>query len=85
MQIPNHFLILGIVVLLAFTGVSAAEAVTLSGDAVNVVSGSTTTMAINLDEAPTGLSGYNLTISVADPAVAGIVGISYPEWASYSW
>lgn len=82
MQIPKPFLILGIVVLLAFSGISAAGAVTLSGDAVKVVSGSTTTMAISLDEAPTGLSGYNLTISVADPAVAGIVGVSYPEWAA---
>lgn len=82
MQIPKPFLILGIVALLTFSGVSAAGAVTLSGGAVSVVSGSTTTMAINLDEVPTGLSGYNLTISVADPAVAGIVGISYPEWAA---
>jgi hypothetical protein len=82
MKIPNHFLILGIVVLMAFSGISAAGAVTLRGGAVKVVSGSTTAMAINLDEAPTGLSGYNLTISVVDPAVAEIIGISYPEWAA---
>ena len=81
MQIPKPFLILGIVVLLAFSGISAAGAVTLSGDAVNVVSGSTTTMAISLDEVPAGLSGYNLTISVTDSAVAEIVGISFPGWA----
>jgi len=82
MQIPKPFLILGIVALLAFVGVPAAGAVTLSGDAVKVVSGSMTTMAISLDEAPAGLSGYNLTISVGDPAVAGIVGVSFPEWAA---
>jgi len=82
MQIPKPFLILGIVALLAFTGVSAAGAVTLSGGAVKAVSGSTTTMDISLDEAPAGLSGYNFTVSVADPAVAGIVGISYPAWAA---
>jgi len=81
MQIPKPFLILGIVALLTFTGVSAAGAVTLTGGAVKVVSGSTTTMAISLDVVPAGLSGYNLTISVADPAVAGIVGVSFPGWA----
>ncbi|WP_281085411.1 PKD domain-containing protein, partial [Methanosarcina acetivorans] len=30
---------------------------------------------------PAGLSGYNLTIAIDDPAVAEIVDIEYPSWA----
>ena len=30
---------------------------------------------------PAGLSGYNLTVSIDDPAIAEIVDIEYPSWA----
>jgi hypothetical protein len=43
--------------------------------------GSTVSCPITLDAAPTGLSGYNITVTVENPAVAEILDVSYPEWA----
>lgn len=45
----------------------------------SVASGETETVAVRLSEAPEGLSGYNLELAVADPAVARIESASYPE------
>ncbi|MFA5296516.1 MAG: hypothetical protein WC382_13500 [Methanoregulaceae archaeon] len=38
-------------------------------------------LGLMLDEAPEGLSGYSLEISVSDPSVATITGVSFPSWA----
>ncbi|WP_220681857.1 hypothetical protein [Methanofollis formosanus] len=45
---------------------------------------STTEYAVVLNTAPEGLSGYNLTVSLDDPAVAEIVGVSFPTWNALS-
>ncbi len=37
---------------------------------------------IVLDSAPAGLSGYNITVSVSDPALATIAAASKPGWAT---
>ena len=36
---------------------------------------------ITLDEAPGGISGYNITISLDPPGIANITRVEYPEWA----
>jgi PKD repeat protein len=41
-----------------------------------------TDIDITVNSLPDGLSGYNFTVSIADPGVAEIVGISYPSWAN---
>jgi PKD repeat protein len=41
-----------------------------------------TDIDITVSSLPDGLSGYNFTVSIADPGVAEIVGISYPSWAN---
>ncbi|AKB32822.1 cell surface protein [Methanosarcina siciliae HI350] len=40
-----------------------------------------TEISIVASNFPTGLSGYNLTVAIDDPAVAEIVDIKYPTWA----
>ena len=40
------------------------------------------TVEIYLDSIPTGLSGYNMTISIDDPSIAEIESIELPPWAT---
>jgi PKD repeat protein len=42
--------------------------------------GSTTQYQLVLSSAPSGLAGYNLTISLANPAAGTITAVSYPSW-----
>jgi hypothetical protein len=45
--------------------------------------GETQSFNVILDSAPEGLSGFNITIAVQNPAVAQIIGVSYnTTWAS---
>ncbi|AKB35372.1 cell surface protein [Methanosarcina siciliae C2J] len=46
-----------------------------------VIDGSESTIQLVADSFPEGLSGYNLTVAIDDPAVAEIVDIEYPSWA----
>ena len=49
-----------------------------------VIDGQTTEIVISVDSLPGGLSGYELTVDIDDPAIAEIVGIEYPDWVSIS-
>jgi len=44
--------------------------------------GETVDYAIVLDEAPDGLSGYSLTVTLTNPAVGEITDVSFPAWAT---
>ncbi len=44
--------------------------------------GQTQTYTVMLDAAPAGLSGYNLSVQLTDPAVAEIVDVRFPAWSS---
>jgi PKD repeat protein len=44
---------------------------------------STSTIDIVLDRAPSGFSGYNLTISLQNASIAEIVSVEYPTWATF--
>jgi hypothetical protein len=48
-----------------------------------IVSGSEpfTNLSITLSEAPNGLSGYNITISLSNASVAEIISVDFPDWA----
>lgn len=52
---------------------------TVRVDGATVGPSETTTVRIVLSNAPSGLSGYNLELSVADPEVASIQDATYPE------
>ncbi|WP_148705478.1 PKD domain-containing protein [Methanosarcina siciliae] len=47
----------------------------------SVAENESTEISIVASNFPTGLSGYNLTVAIDDPAVAEIVNIEYPTWA----
>jgi len=52
------------------------------GDGFIADLGSTTTVNITLEEAPNGLSGYNITVSLSDPSIAEIMAVQFPSWAT---
>ena len=70
----------GFILAMVLVGSASAFAITV-GDARIGSAGGTGTVDIQLDQTTAGLAGYNLTVSVADPAVAEIVSVTYPDWA----
>ena len=72
-----------LIIFVLFALVLPATAATLSAGTATVTTlGDTATIDLVLDEAPTGFAGYNLTISLSDPAVAEIVSVTFPSWAT---
>jgi hypothetical protein len=71
--------ILFILLCLLLVGVAGAQ--TISSSTVSIYKTGTVADAITLDYAPTGLSGYNVTLTVANSSVATITGVSFPSWA----
>ncbi|WP_281085505.1 DUF2341 domain-containing protein [Methanosarcina acetivorans] len=47
----------------------------------SVAENESTEISIVASNFPAGLSGYNLTVAIDDPAVAEIIDIEYPTWA----
>jgi PKD repeat protein len=63
--------------------ISLSSASTLSIQNVTATNvGDSAQANIHLDQAPQGLSGYNITITVDNQNIGEIVGISFPSWAS---
>jgi len=60
-------------------GDSGVAEATLVVDDATVGLGSTAETAVSLSAAPDGMSGYNVTVRVADPEVATIVNASVPD------
>ena len=71
------------VVLLALTaGACAVSANTLiAGSAVLPAIGDTAEIPITLDTAEYGLAGYSITLTIGDPSIAEIAGMTYPVWS----
>ncbi|MDP3564848.1 MAG: PKD domain-containing protein, partial [Methanoregula sp.] len=65
---------------LLVTAVSAGV-ISLENRQVNAI-GDTATINLVLDEAPTGLAGYSLTIAPQDSSVATITAVGFPAWAT---
>jgi PKD repeat protein len=51
-------------------------------ESASVIESRTTEIDVTVSSLPEGLSGYNLTVTVDDPAIADITGISYPSWVT---
>jgi hypothetical protein len=71
-----------VALLVAFVAADV-NAITVAADNGFISSlGATTTVRITLDEAPNGLSGYTITVSLSAPAVAEVTGVNFPHWGS---
>ncbi|TAJ44159.1 fasciclin domain-containing protein [Methanofollis fontis] len=60
---------------------AAGSAISFTPVNATVGGGQTAEFTMILDSAPSGLAGYTLNLSVVNPAVATISGITFPEWA----
>jgi hypothetical protein len=82
MKRRNLLFFTGIMMLVMLACTSVASALSLSVKDTQIPSiGDISRIDIILDDAPNGLSGYNLTVSLSDPEVASIEETSYPDWA----
>jgi hypothetical protein len=76
-----------IIIMVVFL-VSTISTVTASTPVLEVSSGqisdvgSTTTLNITLNQAPDGLAGYNITVSLSNASVAEIISVDFPAWAA---
>ncbi|MDQ1254120.1 MAG: hypothetical protein QG646_3340, partial [Euryarchaeota archaeon] len=64
-----------LILLVAFLGLgvtcaSAAHVISLNPQTIDLRPDATQNVQIVMDKVPTGISGFNVTISISDPAVA---------------
>jgi PKD repeat protein len=76
-----RFIALACLPFLLLAGGAAASNMTVSSGTVSGP-GMSALLPITLDHAPSGLSGYNISVSVADPSVGTVTAISFPSWAT---
>jgi uncharacterized repeat protein (TIGR01451 family) len=85
MKIPLYrkFSLVGLSLLAICLIVSAAAAsvVSIENGQVNTIGG-TASLNLRLDSAPNGLSGYDINITLSDPTVASVTGVTFPAWAT---
>ncbi len=61
---------------------ATAPAVSIAAGSARVASvGGTATIPIVLASAPNGISGYNVTVALADPSIGEITAVAFPDWA----
>ncbi|MBP2144782.1 PKD repeat protein [Methanofollis sp. W23] len=89
MNVKRIMPLLGIMILCAF-GTQGALAqdqgnenvsIMLMPESAEVMLNETTDIAVILETAPQGLAGFNLTITIEDPAIGEIVDLNFSDWA----
>jgi hypothetical protein len=79
------FQLLAIITLLSagmmVSGAFAADTISFAPSSVTIDQDETVDLTIMMDSVPTGLSGYDMTISFSDTAIAEITAVQYPGWA----
>jgi len=60
---------------------SAIPSISVDGEQTTDI-GSTNKFNIMLNEAPNGLSGYKMTVSLANASLGEITSVDFPGWAS---
>lgn len=80
---PKRKIITNILVILVITVLSASASIpVVKVEEVKGSVGSTIPLNVTLSEAPDGLSGYNITVSLGNPNAGQIMSVRFPEWAS---
>ncbi len=61
---------------------TTGPAVSIAAGAARIANvGGNATIPIVLSRAPNGISGYNVTVALSDPAVGEITAVAFPDWA----
>jgi hypothetical protein len=58
-----------------------ASSIQMEPSSITVQTGSSATINLTLDDAPSGLAGYDLVVRFSNPGVAEITDVTYPSWA----
>jgi PGF-CTERM protein len=75
-------IILLFIICCACAAITTVSAQTVSVNNATIDSDETTLILVLLDEAPEGLSGYNITVSLSNTEVANITEVTFPDWAA---
>jgi hypothetical protein len=59
---------------------AAADTIHVQNVQVNTI-GTSVPVTIFLDSSPSGVAGYDITVSLSNPSVATITAVSFPSWA----
>jgi len=62
----------------------SAATISLSKTSSSMYTGATDEFILTIDELPQGFTGYKLTGTISNPAVAEISAVAFPGWASLS-
>ncbi len=76
------WVLLAIVLVAGLSLPVSAETLLITPSSASVLPGSSTTFLFSMDGAPAGISGYLFRISLSNPAVGEITGVTYPSWVS---
>ena len=80
----SRFIALLVFSLAVMTGLAAGVSVSFDQPSITVMPGEVTTVNLTLDAAPAGISGFAIGISVEDPSIGEITGVTLPGWADFS-
>ena len=69
----------GLIIIALITGICSGSRVIVENGHVNTID-DTSAIDIHLLQIPSGLSGYNISISIGNASVADITGFQFPEW-----
>ena len=82
----NRPTVLLIAILMACTVLAlfpaGAASIQMTPSSVTVQKSATAEISLVLDDAPSGLAGYDLVIRLSNPGIAEITEITYPSWAT---
>lgn len=76
----NRFMILMLCSIALLVCTATAGVISIENGQVTAT-GNTATVDLILDSAPRGLGGYNMNVTIADPAIAAVTAVSFPSWA----
>jgi PKD repeat protein len=83
-KLLRALILLGIFLGLGVTCASAANVISLNPQTIYLRPDATQNVQIVMDKVPTGISGFNITISISNPEIAEITAISPPVWVGMS-
>lgn len=84
MSVQSIFMKGGIIFFLLIIHTSAVPVVYFSPDLIEPGLDGTGNTELMIDNLDAGMAGYSVYLTIADPAIATITGVTYPDWAKLS-
>ncbi len=78
------FIVSCVIAILLLSSVQASSAARISVQDMNVRPNGETSATLVLDAIPQGISVYDITANITDPAKALVTRVEYPAWAKFS-